>query len=379
MYSKPILLVDLAKGYGGVETRVIEMARGLHGKRDYAVAVLDQSPVHQRLVDEGLNVETIHHKKRDPRNLFALLNIIRKGGYQVVDAHNDQSCFWGLGAAWLANVPVKISSVQLPCRLTPGGIRGRLQEWILVLNRMWGCRFMVVNENLVEYVKGLGVAEHNIALIYNTITFEAEVDLTPKLNLRQEIGWPDDTVIFANIARLVPQKAQDILLRSVAQAVKKEPRIRCVFVGQGKLEKKLKALTHELGITDYVSFLGFRNDIPEILKSIDVFCLPSRSEGLPLALLEANAYQKPVLVSDIDGMGELYTHMETAYLVPADEIEPLVDGLIWHVEELDSARQIGKQAYAYVQRRLSPKVMIDQTLDFYEEKHLSMHTVRLNG
>ena len=70
--------------------------------------------------------------------------------------------------------------------------------------------------------------------------------------------------------------------------------------------------------------------------------------------------------------------METAYLVPADEVEPLVDGLIWHVEEKEAARLIGKRAHDFVLRRLSPQTMLDETLDFYKEEYPRIHALQLN-
>lgn len=372
MNSNPILIVDLAQGYGGVETRVIEMARGFHGQQDYAVAVLEGAPVHQRLINEGLIAEALPYHKRDPRNLFALLKIIRRGGYKVVDAHNDQSWLWGLWAAKLADVPVKVASVQLPCRTTPGGFRGRVQEWILRLNIRWGCTFMTVNKLLIDYLKGIGAPASDISLIYNAIELEKYGPKNSGLDLKEITGWPEDVVIFSIIARLVPQKAHDILLRAVAEAVKHEPRIRCLIVGEGKLEAALKGQTKDLNIESFVHFLGFRDDIPDILNSSDVFCLPSRSEGLPLALLEATAQQMPVLISDVDGMGELFNHLETAYMVPADDVAALAEGLIWHVNSMPTAETIGQNAYEFVKKRLSPQVMIDQTLDFYNDSPVSL-------
>ena len=369
--KEPVLLVDLSQAYGGVDARVIETARGLHGLRDYAVATLEGSPVHQKLIDAGLNAVTVPYGKRDPRNVAALYRIIRRDGYQVVDAHNDQSWLWGLLAAQLAGVPVKVASVQLPCRITPGGYRGWGQEQILHLNRRMGCRFMTVNTLLIDYLHGLGIAREKIALIFNAIELSAhDVDQEP-LDMRQLAGWPADTVVFSVIARLVYQKGHDILLTALASAIKTHPQIRCVFVGDGKLEQPLKEQCAELGLQQHVHFMGFRKDIPAILNSSDVFCLPSRSEGLPFALLEACAHKLPLLVSDVDGMKELFEHQRTAYLVPPEDVDKLVEGLIWHVESLDAARELGVAAHHFVQQRLSPQLMVQETLAFYDAAYPS--------
>ncbi len=363
--QESILLVDLSEGYGGVDARVIETARGLHGRHAYAVATIEGSPVHQRLIDAGLKAATVPYGKRDPRNVTALLRIIRRGGYRVVDAHNDQSWLWGLMAARIARVPVKIASVQLPCRTTPGGYRGWLQEQILHLNRWWGCRFMTVNRPLIKYLRDLGVPQDKIALIYNAIELNSyDADQAP-IPIREIAGWPADTIVFAVIARLVYQKAHDILLPALARARETHPQIRCLIVGDGKLETQLKRQRDALALQDYVHFMGFREDIPAILNSSDVFCLPSRSEGLPFALLEACAHKMPLLVSNVDGMQELCEHKKTAYMVPPEDVAALADGLIWHVESRQEARAIGQSAFDFVQARLSPQVMVQETLAFY--------------
>ena len=183
--------------------------------------------------------------------------------------------------------------------------------------------------------------------------------------MRALAGWPADSIVFANVARLSPQKAQDTLLKGVAEAVKTHPQIRCLIVGEGRLEAELKAQATALGIDEYVHFTGFRKDVAAFLQGSDVFCLPSRAEGLPFALLEACAFKMPILVSAVDGMAELFEHNETAYMVPPDDVERLAAGLIWHVEHMDAARKIGENAHDVVRERLSPEEMVDQTIEFY--------------
>lgn len=362
---EPIMIVDLAESYGGIETRILEMAKGLHGRKPYTVAVIDGSPLQQRLAAAGLDFSPIRFRKYDPRIIGALTRLIRRDGYRVIDAHNDQSWLWGTLAASLTGVPNKIASVQLHCRVTPGGFKGWTQEMILKLNRWLGGRFLTINRVLVDYISELGVPQGEIGLVYNAIELESFAHSDPPLDVRQLAGWPADSVVFANVARLSPQKAQDTLLEGVAKAVKSHPQIRCLIVGEGRLEAPLKAQATALGINDHVHFTGFRKDVAAILQGSDVFCLPSRAEGLPFALLEACALKMPILVSAVDGMAELFEHNTTAYMVPPDDVERLSTGLIWHVENMDAAREIGVNAHEFVRERLSPEEMVDQTIEFY--------------
>ena len=101
-----------------------------------------------------------------------------------------------------------------------------------------------------------------------------------------------------NIGRMVEQKNQVFLLRMFAELLKQVPQARLAVVGRGPLEEDLRALADELGISGSVDFLGVRDDVPCILKAIDLFAFPSIREGLPVSMLEAQAAGAPVLTSD---------------------------------------------------------------------------------
>ncbi len=115
--SGPVLIVNLARRYGGTAVRVFEIARAIHGRIPYTVATLSGSPLQERLVDAHLNVLSLPFSRGNPRLLLALFRAIRKHGYAVVDAHNTQSQLWGILAARLANVPVMIATVHSSYRL----------------------------------------------------------------------------------------------------------------------------------------------------------------------------------------------------------------------------------------------------------------------
>ena len=124
--------------------------------------------------------------------------------------------------------------------------------------------------------------------------------------LRTEWGAGKDTVVIGTVGRLVPQKALHILLEAFAhyRVVAKRPS-RLIVVGCGPLEAELKARSLELGIADAVVWPGFREDIPAIISSFDVFALSSHYEGFGIVLLEAMAAGKPVAVTNVSAIPEI--------------------------------------------------------------------------
>lgn len=135
------------------------------------------------------------------------------------------------------------------------------------------------------------------------------------LNRKKELGIPVDRIILLSSGELIKRKNHETILRAISQ-LKDTSSIHYVICGHGKLEAHLYELAQNLGITNRVTFLGYRQDILEVLQTADIFLFPSYQEGLPVALLEAMASGLAVICSDIRGnrdlMGEAVS--ETASL-----------------------------------------------------------------
>jgi len=126
------------------------------------------------------------------------------------------------------------------------------------------------------------------------------------------------------VANLAPHKGQETAIRATAILKKAGVDITCWLAGAeresgGSYTTRLQALCNELGVGDRVHFLGQREDIPDVLRAADIFLLPSTNEGLPLAVLEAQATKVPVLAAPTAGIPEVIADRETGFLIPADD------------------------------------------------------------
>ena len=367
--SPAVLLVALAKRYGGAEVRVFDLARAFHGHLPYAVATLPGSVLHERLLAAGLNTVPLAYGRGDPRLAWALYRLIRQGGYQIVDAHNPQSQWWGLLAAQFAHVPVRVSTVHLAYgRVQTDSLRGKLYEQVLRLNRRWGCRFVTVSQSIRSYLHDLGVAQ--VALIDNAVDLDALAAPAPDRGWRQALGWGPDTFVVTVVGRLEPQKGHTYLVEALRLARPRCPQLRCLLVGEGRLRPELEQQIAAAGVADVIHLAGFRRDVPALLAGSDAFCLSSLAEGLPYALLEATAQRLPLLVTRVDGMAELLADRQTALLVPPADPQALADGLCWLAQNPPAARALGQAAYDLVRQRFDPQRMVQQTLAVYSESGL---------
>lgn len=364
----PILIVDLSKWYGGVDARVLETAFALHGHRPYAVVTLQNSPIHKRLVEANLVAMPLHFSRCSPRLLFAILSAIRQYGYKVVDAHNPQSQFWGLLAARLARVPVMVTTVHSSYGIADRGLKGWLYEWVLNLNARWNCHFIAVSETVCEYLQQLGIQNRQISLIHNSIHMSEQYIKAGNSSLRESLGWGKDTYVVIVVGRLEPVKGLNYLIEALSLVVKDRPQIRCLFVGEGRVRRRLEAQVRQLHLEKWVHFAGFCKDTKTLLNASDAFCMPSLSEGLPYALLEACACRLPLLVTEVGGMAKLLTNGETAILVPSGNSEVLAKGLFRLIDNPKENAQLGNAAFKLVCEKLSSDHMISKTLTIYDCK-----------
>jgi glycosyltransferase involved in cell wall biosynthesis len=126
------------------------------------------------------------------------------------------------------------------------------------------------------------------------------------------------------VARFIEGKDHDLLLRAFA-TIPKGPRLR--LVGDGPTRASAESLARELGIQEQVDFLGNRDDVASLLATSDVFVLASRSEMLPISILEAMRAGLPVIASDVGGVAEAVAHNENGILVPSGSVSALAQAL----------------------------------------------------
>jgi glycosyltransferase involved in cell wall biosynthesis len=163
--------------------------------------------------------------------------------------------------------------------------------------------------------------------------------------------------------RLSKEKGHEYLLQAAALV----PHLTVELAGEGPERPSLEAKARELGIEDRVSFLGYREDVADLLANCDVFVLPSLTEGLPVSVLEAMAASRPVIASEVGGNKEVVVHGETGLLVPPRDAAALADALRRTVCDPAVARQFGVAGKARVEREFSDDVMVRQVSQIYDE------------
>jgi glycosyltransferase involved in cell wall biosynthesis len=372
-----VLVVDLSNHYGGASSRVLSlMARAKPGT--IALAGLESGAITKQARQLGLPVHALASHKADPRLFLRLVKLIQKEGYNVLDSQNIQSKFWANLAAiatrtslvstlnsWYANEHGKTS------------FKGRVYTSLELLSNQRLDLYITVSEKDRQSLLKAGLPEEKIELIYNAVDINFSELRGDREWLRQKFDLPPDSVICTAVGRLVPVKGYDVLISALKSIVSKVPQLFCLIVGEGESKEELSARIREMGLGGRIRLLGYydRENAMSILKASDIFVMPSRYEGTPIALLEAAAFARPILASATGGIPELVHHEEHAFLVPPDDPAALAQGLLKLTLNREYATLLGQNAQQRIHQKFNLDSQVNATWQAYQ-KALDTHKLR---
>lgn len=177
----------------------------------------------------------------------------------------------------------------------------------------------------VIYVPGIGIDDKE----YSSINVDRE-------QKKRELSIPTHAVMILSVGELNKNKHHEIIIRAMEHI----PDAHYVIAGQGELLNKLKELAAKYSVSDRVHFLGFRDDVKQLYKTADLFCLPSYREGLSASVMEAMASGLPVVCSDIRGNRDLIIPNKGGILVNAEDIQGFTRAIIFLSGSADVRRKM---------------------------------------
>jgi glycosyltransferase involved in cell wall biosynthesis len=231
-------------------------------------------------------------------------------------------------------------------------------------------QYIAVCDSLGKEMVKRGVPTSRLAVIRNGIDVQNYIQ-GDGTGLRLLLGLKEQQPLIGTIALLRPRKGIDVLLKAIPIVAKVIPQARFVVIGDpenSKYGEYLRALSQNLKITGHVDFVSFRQDISDVLASLDIFVLPSLfGEGLPLVILEAMAAAKPVVGTSIEGIREAMVHGVTGFLVPPHDRQALARSLINLLLDHDQKRRMGQAAQQRVRSHFDATAMTSRTEKLYHD------------
>ena len=358
---------------GGSERQAVQLVKLLHEDENFKVFATTLNREGILLAElEKLGLDDIPEFKLTSFFNFQFLKQIRncaeflkKNEIEIVHTHDFYTNVFGILAANLAGVPVKIASKR-----ETGGMRSanqkRLEKFIFRLADKITVNAAAVRDYLIENK----VDERKIEIIYNGLDLER---LKPKAIDREQICGKlklpksEDIKFITQVANLRHAvKNQEMTLRAAAEIGKVFPDAHFVFAGEGERKPGLEALAGKLNVEAKTHFIGRCNLIPELLSVSNICLLTSTAEGFSNSILEYMAAAKPVIATDVGGAAEAIVEKKTGYLIKSDDNKALAKYLLKLLDSPEKASEMGKRGRKIVEENFSTENQLRKTIRLYK-------------
>jgi glycosyltransferase involved in cell wall biosynthesis len=360
----PVLSVhiDTATTWRGGQNQVLLTVMGLRSIGERTLLVAHPDGELRRRAAEGLDfIPLAPSHELDLKAGWRLSRILNRLRPEIVHAHDPHGVS-------MAAIGVSMASVTPAPRL----VASRRVDFHLKKNSFsqWKYRqvsmFIAASDAIAAMLRGDGVAAGRIRTVHEGIDVDRIAGLDP-VNVRGELWLPTDAPIVGSIGALVPHKGHRHLIEAAARVVKEVPDARFVILGEGTLRQPLQHRIEQLHLERHVFMPGFRSDAVALLKSFDLFVMPSETEGLGTSILDAMACGKAVIGTTAGGIVEVVEDGATGLLVPPQDPAALADAIVTLLRDPARRARMGEAGLARVRDEFTVARMVAGTRDVYEE------------
>lgn len=291
--------------------------------------------------------------------LFRLWKFLHKQKFEVIETFTHDSSMVALPIAWLARVPVRIATHH-------GVIEGvsRRREWIhsWLVNHNIAHKLVAVSKKMYHASLREGIRPERIVTILNGIR-PLPIENRSRLQLRKEAGVDVNVPMLVSIGRLVYAKAHEVIIASMPAVLREFPNVKLEICGDGVLRADLQSQIERLGLSNSIKLPGQTDDVARHLSAADIFILSSRSEGLPIALLEAMSAGLPCIATQVEGVDEVLVEGVHGLIVPVENPEALAQAILQLLRDPSARGRMGAAARLHVNKFYTVDRMCRQYLE----------------
>ena len=361
------ILVTIRQGkIGGGESHVLDLIKYLD-KTKYEPIVLSftDGPMITTLTNWGIKTHIIATEK--PFNFLIwkeVYNFLKDQNIKLVHAHGTRA---NSNVFWAAK------KLKLPIIYTVHGWSFHQDQNFFVRKlREAGEKFLINRSKLTICVSKSNYQDGVMLGLSRGQIINYGIDLTKfnpqqKYNeLRNELSIAADETLVGYMVRMTVQKDPHTMILAIAEVIKKTNKIKFLIVGNGDLKESSLELAKKLNVEGQIIFQDFRQDIPNVLAGIDIYCLPSLWEGLPIGLLEAMAMKKAVVATPVDGTKEAVENNISGVLIPQQSPVDLANALVHLHENKNLIQRYGENARKVIETRFEVTRMVKEIEKVYE-------------
>ncbi len=305
----------------------------------------------------------------DVMAFIKLIAIFKKFKFDIVHTHSSKPGFLGRLAAKAAGVSAIVHTVHgFAFHQFSSKFSVLIFQFLERVAALATDRLILLNSVDMQYAKKRRIIdEKKMSHVYNGICldeFDSYLDVYQKKHL---LNLNENNFVVGFVGRLWKQKAPQDFIAAIPSVLKQISNVVFIIVGDGHLKNDLEAMAKTLGIEDHIRFLGWRKDVPELLKIMDIFVQTSLWEGLSLSILEAMAAAKPVIATNIKGNNELVVDGVTGFLVPPNRPDSVANYIIKLLQDKKLAEKMGKLGRKRVEEQFDIRQHVQQIKNIYDQ------------
>jgi glycosyltransferase involved in cell wall biosynthesis len=342
---------------GGGQWSLYYLIKHLDKDRFHAVVLC---PTEGELADKmrgvGADVVCLRMGKiryMNPLVIVRLREIIKENRINIIHTDSSTETFYAGIAARIMHIPLIWH------------IRVNEKEWFLDrFLSMFCARLILVANAIRPRFKSLENNE-KIVVIYNGIDLEEFDTFSASPSMREELNINMNTVLLGCIGRIEEQKGQEYLISAMKHIV--DAKLILIGSAEERYLHRIKALCTNLRISNRVVFIPYRDDIPSLLKALDILVLPSFTEGFSRIILEAMANKKPVVATNVGGNTEAIVDGETGYIVPPGNSFALAARINELVADKKKSKKMGQAGRKRVESKFTIQLNVNRIQEVYAE------------
>jgi len=358
---------------GGLENGLVNLINRIPaGRFRHAIVCLTEaSEFRDRIARSDVPVFSLHKPQgNSPRTTFRLWRLLRQLAPDIIHTRNI-AALEGMLPAALARVPVRIHGEHGRDAVDPDGDNAR-RQLIRRLYKPFVHHYVALSRDLGSYLEDrIGVPRERIARICNGVDAELFQPAGEHREPVPQAGFAEPGhFVMGTIGRMQDVKDQLTLARAFIHLMRTMPnaseRLRLVMVGDGPLLEAARALLASAGVARYTWLPGRRNDVPRMMRALDLFVLPSLAEGISNTILEAMASGVPVVATAVGGNAELVEAGTTGTLVPPADPVGMAAAIRAYVESPELCRRHGEEGRRAVDRKFGMDAMVSAYMGLYD-------------
>lgn len=362
MKQPAVLHVDPEKQWRGGQQQALYLHLGMlsRGHKSGFICAPD-SELAIRLKLHNAAYHCLRHRcEADLYGGYQLARYAKKQGFQILHLHSSHALSWGLVAKLFHPKLKLVASRRVDFHIG----KNPFSRWKYLSPKVNA--IVAISSNIRDVMLQDGIPAARIRLIYSGVDTHKFDPVLPDPKYRHTWQIPQDAVIIGTVAAFVGHKDYHNFLSAAAIALKSNPRLHFVAVGDGHLLPDMQKLAQESGIADKVCFTGFQDSVGCHLKAFDIFVIASKKEGLGTSVLDAMSVGLPVIGTRAGGIAEMIEDGKSGLLVKASSSEALAGAILKLAQDRELCKDLVLGALKRVQD-FSNEKMVDANIRLYEE------------